>query len=76
MPFLGLFLGLLLSILNIVPWALKLIITLYDFIYVIGLGFINWANYEYDSMKYRSRPIRPFRHKRLVAYNFLYAKGN
>jgi hypothetical protein len=51
-------------------------VTLYDFVYVIGLGFLSWGYYEENSMKYRSRPIRTFPHKLLIPYNFLYAKGN
>jgi hypothetical protein len=45
LPCLGLLFGFLLAILNIVPWILKMIITLYDFFYVIGLGLISWGYY-------------------------------
>lgn len=53
-----------------------MIITIYDFFYVIGLGFISWGYYEENSMKFRSRPIRTFPHKQLLPYDYLTSKGN
>lgn len=44
-PCLGLIFGFLLALINIIPWILKMIISLYDFFYVIGLGFISWGYY-------------------------------
>ena len=76
MPCLGLILGFLLAILNVIPWAIKLIITLYDFFFLIALGFMSWGYYEQDSMRFRSRPIRTFPHRHLVPYDFLTAKAN
>lgn len=45
-PCVGLLLGFILAILNTIPWLFKLIVTIYDFFYVIGLGFISWGYYE------------------------------
>lgn len=42
----GCFFGVILAILNIIPWLIKLFITIYDMIYVIGIGFISWGHYE------------------------------
>jgi len=44
-PCLGLIFGLILAILNIIPWIIKINVAIYDFIYVIGLGFISWGYY-------------------------------
>ncbi len=63
--------GVLLGILNIVPWLIKLLVTLYDLFYVIGIGFISWGHYEENAMTKRSRPIRVFHKKKLVPYNLL-----
>jgi len=75
-PVLGLLFGILLCILNIIPWFVKVQVSLFDFIYVIGLGFINWGYYEENSMKERSRPIRTFPYNELRPYDYLTAKGN
>ena len=76
LPCLGLIFGFLLAILNVIPWAIKLIVTLYDFFYLIALGFMSWGYYEQDSMRFRSRPIRTFPFRTLHPYDFLTAKGN
>ena len=61
---------------NVFAWVLKVCITLYDLLYVVGLGFFNWGYYEESAMKMRSRPRRVFPHKHLVPYDYLYAHGN
>lgn len=76
LPCIGLFFGIVLCLLNVLPWVVKVVVTFFDFIYVIGLGFINWGYYEEDSMKYRSRPVRTFPFKELRVYDYLTAKGN
>lgn len=75
-PCLGVIWGLILSLLNTLPWLIKIIVTIYDFFYVVGLGLLSWGYYEANSMKYRSRPIRTFPQSQIVPYNFLEAKGN
>jgi hypothetical protein len=72
---LGCLWGFILAILNIFPWLLKLVITVYDMMYVIGIGFLSWGHYEENAMKNRSRPIRVFHKKKLVEYNLLEAKA-
>jgi hypothetical protein len=42
---LGLLFGFILAIINIVPWMIKLIVGVYDFFYVIGIGFLSWGHY-------------------------------
>ena len=57
-------------------WVLKIVITFYDLLYVIAIGFINWGYYEESAMTVRSRPRRFFPHKQLVNYDYLYSHGN
>jgi hypothetical protein len=58
---------------KVIPWVLKIIITIYDLFYVIGLGILNWGYYEEYAMSFRSRPPRVFPHKQLVHYEYLQA---
>ena len=60
-----------LGVLNVFPWAIKLFVTIYDMLYVIGIGFVSWGHYEENAMKTRSRPIRVFHKKKIVQYNLL-----
>lgn len=41
----GYIFGLLVCILKIIPWGIKLVVSFYDWIYVIGLGLVNWGYY-------------------------------
>ena len=41
----GYFLGFIICILKIIPWAIKLVVSIYDWFYVIGLGLLNWGYY-------------------------------
>jgi hypothetical protein len=45
-PFLGFLFGIIIAIINIVPWFIKVGLTAFDFFYVIVEGFINWGHYE------------------------------
>jgi len=68
---LGCLFGFILAILNIVPWVIKIMVGIYDFFYVIGIGFLSWGHYEENAMRHRSRPIRVFHKKLLRPYNLL-----
>ena len=61
---------------KIIFWIPKVICSTYDFIYVIGMGIVNWGYYEDQAMKNKSRPRRTFPQKHLTPYNYLYAYGN
>jgi hypothetical protein len=41
----GYIFGFFISILKVGPWSVKLVVSLYDWVYVIGLGLINWGYY-------------------------------
>ena len=72
----GYIFGLIVCILKGIPWIVKVVVSTYDFVYVVGMGLVNWGYYEENAMKIRSRPRRTFKQKRLVRYNYLYAYGN
>lgn len=42
----GYIFGFIICVLKIIPWTFKLVVSLYDWIYVIGLGIGNWGYYE------------------------------
>lgn len=38
--------GFFICIIKVIPWGFKLVVSLYDWLYVLGCGLGNWGYYE------------------------------